>query len=47
MAYTYQIMHLDKTPHNLKYKYGQILPQQKLLIIKLLIMLQRLMNVII
>lgn len=22
MAYTYQIMHLDKTPHNLKYKYG-------------------------
>lgn len=22
MAYTYQIMHLDKTAHNLKYKYG-------------------------
>ena len=22
MAYTYQVMHLDKTAHNLKYKYG-------------------------
>lgn len=23
MAYTYRIMHLDHTPHNLQYKYGQ------------------------
>lgn len=22
MAYTYKVMHLDQTPHNLKYKYG-------------------------